>query len=535
MFCPTCRTENADSNSYCIAGGHSLNAQAMGKKPVSGGLEFCSSCGTKNHFSSAYCGQCGADVTKLKASDFASFVKPKVNVPSFTLPTVNSAITKGPVITGLISAAIAAVIVLILSFGVMSYVEGIIVDEAAEDGDRLTPQMLRSGSFISEAISEEMEMPITIPKLYDVGTVAALLNGVNVEASMNYAYDFYEYNDIEKVTFNASNILSIGMIVMFIALIAMGVYIGWKAKKSNESILLPLAVGIAAYTVFVMICAWTANFNFSLGQVGVGDFWIEAKIAFSAIGSIGKTIVAGIIVAGLSALLMKYGKKSFSVVQQLPIWPKYTVLSGAALSFIVVASSLFFYIYLLLNKSELNKAFNFESDQTIVNVLAVFLLPHFVNFVHLSSIDLQAFEYTQQMLRGSLSAMTSKNDFVTLWASSLSDKEQVKLLYNLKGGLWYLPKLSVLIPVALFIYAGHKLFTQLRANIKEIAIFAGIYGVFLVILSIFTKGEFLMADRYGVNIGTSLISAFLLPFIIAFVCLAIGAYVRERRDIRSSR
>ncbi|WP_303969140.1 zinc ribbon domain-containing protein [Sporosarcina ureae] len=527
MFCPTCRTENSNANNYCIAGGHSLNTKTLGKKPVSGGLEFCSSCGTKNRFSSTYCNHCGIDVTKLKVSDVTPFVKQKVNTQNFTASKDTSA--KQSFITGLISSAIGALLILFFSFGVMNYSEGKVIDFVAEEGERLTSEGLRSGFFISEELSSELEIPITLPNLYNVWTFAALLNGVNAEASLNYAYDFFDYGDVERFSVKSSNFFSIGLVFMFLALIGMGLYIGWKAKKTNGELILPLLLGIVFYAVFVMICAWIANLNFSLGQVGSGNFWVDANITFNAFSSIFKTLFIGAIVAGLAAFVTKYGRGSISAVQQLPGWKKCTVLSGAAMAVILTTSSLFIYIYLQLYLNDFNRAFD-EQGIWITNMLAAVSIPHALHFANLASIDIQAFEHYNLMTRGTLSALMSKKDFVANFADTLSDKEEVRLLYSLKGGLWYLPKFIVLIPISLFIFIGIRFFHSLKTNLKDLLLLSGLYAVLMAITSRFSKMELIFMEDFGLDMGATLITALLMPFLLAFISLAVGVFLREKRN-----
>ena len=272
MYCPLCRTENDDSNNYCYADGYPLHTD-IGRleKQATATEDFCPSCGNKNRTSSAYCNKCGTNAVNISATKKVTPAKAKATSISLPKVAVGEKDIRQSAITGLIAAGIGVVLMLLLSFAVMTYVEDFIVKEAAEDGVRLNTQMLRDGSIIKMAVEEDLmvdegEFELNLSKIYGVTTMVTLLNGVDLQATVDYSDDMYDYIGAEKISLKVTNNFVVGMIAMVIALAGIGLYIGIRARKYKESIIAPLVVGISVYGVFVMICAWNAKIDLMLNS-----------------------------------------------------------------------------------------------------------------------------------------------------------------------------------------------------------------------------------------------------------------------------
>ena len=533
MYCPTCGIANDDANNYCHVDGQSLSVQKIGKLENER-LEFCSSCGAKNGISSTYCQSCGTDVTRIKAASAGASVfqkaMPTLHSTTFVLPKLKDASTKQSLRIGLIGAAIAMILMMIIGFGTMNYVEKLMIREAAESGERITGKMLRTGSFIEDEVLEEFDVKLKIPQIYGVTTAVALLNGVSVEGGFSLSHDD-SYGDTENIELVANNVFSIGLIAVFVVLIGMGVFIGVQTRREDKSIIVPVATGIVAYAIFVVLCSWIANFTYSIGPVGYMDFVLDANLTFGALASILKTSFIGIIVAGLVAFITKYGKQSFMVAQRLPTLLKYSLYSSAMFVSIYLAVGVYFYIYLQMNENALSGSVDSFTELPYKTMLGAVLLPQFLQLAHFSSIGIDFYNGFGQIIRGSFSIFTSKNDLVLMVDSSLGAKEQMRAVAEIKGSIWIMLKFVFLLPLGAFVYAGYKLFTNVRVNAKQMAIFAAIYATVLTLASVFSQVSLSATFSGGLTIGASFFSTLLFSFLIAFIGLAFGAFLQERRRV----
>ena len=530
MYCPLCRTENDDSNNYCYADGYPLHTD-IGRleKQATATEDFCPSCGNKNRTSSAYCNKCGTNAVNISATKKVAPAKVKATSISLPKVAVGEKDIRQSAITGLIAAGIGVVLMLILSFGVMTYVEDFIVKEAAEDGVRLNTQMLRDGSIIKMAVEEDLmveegEFELNLSKIYGVTTMVTLLNGVDLQATVDYSDDMYDYIGAEKISLKVTNNFVVGMIAMVIALAGIGLYIGIRARKYKESIIAPLVVGISVYGVFVMICAWSAKIDLMLNSRILKDMWFNATVSFGAFSSLFQTLFIGLIVTGLVALFTKYGKTTIQVVRSLPVLQRYSIFSAIIYSVVFVSLAVYSYIYLTANILPA-----YADEEWAIKLLAINALPQIMHLAHLSTIHIDIFESFVQLGRGTFSVFTSKNDFIGIDMEPLSVKARAEMFYSLTGSAWYMPKFTFLLPLAAFIFAGYALFRNLKVNIKDIAIFAGIYAGVLAIASLFNKFSVLLNEETGAIIEVSFISALVFPFILAVIGLAIGAFIREKR------
>ncbi|WP_251640032.1 hypothetical protein [Sporosarcina sp. NCCP-2716] len=519
-------------NNYCHKDGQLLRSGRVGKAE-SGGLEFCSSCGSKNAYSSAYCGTCGADTTRLKAPGAAPFTdagkQMTEQAAARVLPKLGDVPIRRSAIIGLVGAAIAAVLMLVISYAAMTYMEGKVIDLAAQDGERVTAKMLRSGEFIEKEALDSDDIQLNVPRLYGITTAVALMNNVDVEVSANMAVDSYGYSDSESFRAGEKNGLFIATAAMVFVFVVMGAYIGWRSRSGNDPLTVPLAAGIVAYAIFVVICAWVANVDYVVGQVGVGNFWIDAHLTFGALSSIFQTVFIGLIAAGLTAFAVKYGKESGQIVRILPEWKRYGVTVAALFAAVSLAVTAFFFIYVQMNTSILIGEDKALGEGLLGNLLVTAMIPQMIHFAHASPVAMDFSTQVGTFLNGSLSIFSSKNDFLSIFSSSFGMEEHFTVLSKLKGALWYMPKVSILIPIVILVAAGYWLFDRLKANAKSILISAALYGGLLAIASLFDAFELTSVFAANVTVGTPLISAFFTPFLLALVCLSAGAFLKERR------
>ena len=110
-------------------------------------------------------------------------------------------------------------------------------------------------------------------------------------------------------------------------------------------------------------------------------------------------------------------------------------------------------------------------------------------------------------------------------------EEMLNTLMLTDGTLPTIVKFSFLLPAALLVLVGFRLFKTHQLQVKQILIFSGVYALIMTVLSVASRVNLEMYADYekmSIAIYSSIFPSFFSTFVMAAICFTIGGFLKKR-------
>ena len=512
MYCTTCGNEVPFGDSYCPYDG-TFQLQDQQPHVTSGATpKFCSECGTSNTDEHLYCFQCGAFQLTLIPYKFER-VKENGTASAQVIPDFSRLNKKMAVLC----AFLAFLMVGIASFIVaQSFKEQASTFQAAmEDYTDISPYGLLSDIFYS---FDETELPTNpFTGTSDFWMSSHLLNS---KLSVDLNSDFE--------TFKGGVHLQSGPLILLLlpllALLCSGYFYGRRNRMDTQQYWISsLLIGIT-YGVLTAIVAIFSGFSFKGTTTGIttASLVIENNYPFF------KALVTGFFIGTIFSFIgCLFGSGTLKSLTSSPLKEGLrTITIGISASIVVVIVLLY---RLLFGDFA---GIGFENIPTsaflVIAVQGGFLLWNILNLSPLS-IEWDGFGDRAQMTFSSLSGM-----------NTMPSNELAMLITNF-GNLRLYMMLGLLIPIALFVWAGYRMQQEGDIQFLRLTLFGFLYALLMSLLAAGTNSgiEFFSSmnvddieDAPRLFIGFSAIATFFKCFIFSTLLAIVGAYWKKQRGNR---
>ncbi|MDN3437326.1 zinc ribbon domain-containing protein [Planococcus sp. APC 3900] len=519
MYCKECGSKHPGFNNYCPNDGQVLIATFP--SPVHHKSEgFCAGCGNSVTSSAQYCKHCGESNSISKTG-----VAKKIQQPQTPINTTIKQNTKIQLFTSksltsiFLALGISILLMFVAAFLLKTEAETAMIE--LSEGEITRGQFHSFENYIASEFENEYEVNLDLPSIYNIFTYISFMHGVDFELTgeaFEKESDFFQYG----IDINVQNFSAPLLLITFLILFMSGVVLGFYTKKDNVPMWQSIMGFSFLYGIFVAISSFIAGFKYD------NDFdsaFAEVSLNFVGKFPLVESFFSGLFlaatIAGSSALFMVYKKQTFIYLQTKASYIQYLafsiflILGGlfsmaaitlAALSASPAAEELFEYF-------ELNGIALFGSFSIWIWDLAHFLP------INLSMREFGETEsYTFHLLE---SLSDNQNDII----SSFFVAETFPI--------WV--KLSFLLPAALLVVTGYYLYTTHRMKIIELLKFSAFYGLFMVIVKLFTSLKlFISSTSFGesdealsIQVHSDLISVFLISTLYALAFFSAGGFLKR--------
>ncbi|PTY75100.1 hypothetical protein B5V88_15435 [Heyndrickxia sporothermodurans] len=537
MYCSTCGHLNNKHDLYCSNDGTRLKKTDIKVNFRENGA-FCASCGTKTSKSDSYCSSCGhvlvsGQVAARNGTNEVVWTKSAdlTNIPAQKWFKFNFDIKQS-----LLSAVAAFVVVIVFALILMTGSKSILNSLITESMD---------GTNFTDMLSEiETETDTNMPKLDSIVgftdyVMAEHLQIPKIAASVKGS----AFGD--EGYFNGSVTVGIGMLIYligpFIGLFLAGIYAGRKIqntslmKRFNQSI----GIGIC-YAIILSIFSLFSGFSKKINIHDHGfNISFHMGVNYSIFGVFVSTLFFGILFSFLGILFAMNFRKTTGNLKEIPqfgqaIHQGFSVFYRGFGLFAIVSIIVFWVIgskYNFFEYLEQNIDFFTVSKMKVFYYLTFGLQ---FGFYIWSSLHFAPFGFNYNV-------GNEKGNLAYHIFSGFKGEGSVS------EGMWVLEnsftshhidlylKLAIIIPIALFLYAGYKMGKSKTFSWKSVILFSLIYSLFMSITAGFTNLE--MVLKYNgtdvINKPTSLFfgfhpfGMFIRSFIFSFIVSYAGSFINK--------
>lgn len=521
MYCTTCGNEVPFGDNYCPNDG-TFQQHDLQQHVTSGATpKFCSDCGTSNTDEHLYCMKCGAFQLTLIPFKFER-TKEKVAAPSQALPDL-SGINKR---MALLCAFLAFLLVGIASFIIAESFQGetAYFQDMLNEYTEISPTALIDEFFFYEEDSQLPNNPFT--GATDYWMSSHLLNS-------KLTYTIQEEGEPFKGGVHLQSGSIILLLLPLIALLLCGYFYGRRNKMDTQQYWVSsLLIGIV-YGGLTAIVALFAGFSFSGGLTELTtSFSVENNYPFF------KALLAGFFIGTIFSFIGSLlGSGTMKSLTSSPLKEGIrTITIGITASIAVVI--VLFYGMLFDEFSMLSFETMSTSSFLLLAFQGGFLLWSILNLSTLS-LEWNGIGYNDLFLPFSENIQII---YSALSGFKVIPNTEVSMLFNNTGNLQLYMLLGLLIPVALFIWAGYRMQQEGAVQIHRIAMFGFVYALLMSLLVAGTNTgiEFFsssvslveLEDAPRAFIGFSAISTFFKCFIFSTLLAIGGAYWKKQRKNR---
>ncbi|MFF2446493.1 hypothetical protein ACFVSW_05250 [Neobacillus sp. NPDC058068] len=541
MYCKNCGAENPATANYCVQDSTPLKSNPVKYRLKEQKTAFCSNCGAKtiNHFN--YCTDCGASSAQYsKDKGFAvpkeitqlTSVFPK-KLPSFQLTHLTKA---------LVPALLAIIVIFALSFSVMKSSEKLYNSLFSDSLKEYNVGSL--DALIYEIESETDSKLPKVGKLYGISDIVMMTNLQNPVVSVNIKGSIYGDSGNATAKAEAKNGFLIYLLIPFLGLFAAGIFAARRNRSSTLADHVVNALGIAVlYALFMAVFSLFAGFsyNFDLNKRDV-NMALDMNTNYSFFKTLMMTLLFGFLFSGLGSLFATSFRK---VTGHLSEWTP----SGEAIHQAIAVPfrgiflfTIGLFIYFSSKIADFNDEFGhyffntplekiIDKSYVFITTISVQLGSYLWNLLHLAPLTLFVNKDSEE---GALSygifsgvdATGAAND-----GSTVFDLERALSQADLDMYL----KFALLIPIALFIWAGFKI--ALKPNLlKNLVIFSVIYAVIMTGLAAFTDigisvngsgPKFSDTIKFAMELGFGPAATFIRSLLLSFVFAFLGTLIHK--------
>ncbi|MGK7376378.1 zinc ribbon domain-containing protein [Planococcus sp. 1R117A] len=519
MFCKECGAKHPSFINYCPNDGQELTVAlpfAVGHKNTG----FCGGCGNSVSASAQYCQSCGEShhvlkvgtVKKVEPSISAkkNLSQSKLMIEPFSTKTFTSI---------LFALGISIVLVIVAAFLLKTEVETALIESA--DGELTRGQLHSIENYFSTEFESEYDINLELPNIYNIFTYISFMHGIDFEltgeAQEDYS-DFFQYG----IEVDAQNFSAPLLLITFVLLALSGIALGYFIKRNHIQMWQAIIGFSLLYGIFIAVSSFIASFSYINS---IDTSYANVSLSFAGKFPIVESFFSGLILAaaisGSAALITVYGKQTVHFLQTKASYVQYLsfglmiILGGlftmAAITFIALSAS--------SAADEIFKTFELSSI-ALFGSFSIWIW----DLAHLLPINLTIKEIGE----------TESYTFHLLESLSDNQSEIVGLFFISEAfPLWV--NLSFLLPAALLIGAGYMLYNTHSLKIFETLKFSALYGLFMVVVKLFTSLKFSMTsssfdelDEFvSARIHTDLLSVFLISAIYALVFFNVGGFLKR--------
>ncbi|ABR46473.1 hypothetical protein Amet_0240 [Alkaliphilus metalliredigens QYMF] len=513
MYCKKCGYANPKEALYCLNDGFALQHLKGGYHYASASSRFCNSCGAENEKHLIYCSTCGNSLLKVKKTSFdveglvaaTSTVK---NISTKNIASITNKLEmnhfKNALPGSLVTIGILCIIALI----------------------------------IGSVISEEINMLYAEPLLYELGlgnqiNNFQLISGIDIILLVNLiGTNLTLMTNYGREAFSGSLSLSYGfysfLLLPFLVLVIGGYITGVKNPNTSikERAFLSLATG-GIYAGFLLLVSLISRTSTEIPLFYEPDAFVRFTLSYSFLSSILNGIVFGALFSFIGLLIQAGSLKAISAMVTARLYGEsiyqgiVTGLKGIIISTVIV------FLFLLNNAG-------FSSDSTgaalFGEMFLLFIIVPQMGAYLWNMLNLASFTFSIQRF----------NDVESYSASILSGTEELRHLLSYIDNFDVYFYLALLIPIALFLWAGKQIKTSSSGNlIHEILVFSGVFSIFSSFLVFITNfkisgsGQLFSLDfigRMSASIGFNSIAVLFSSFILSFAIAYLSTMIFSNRS-----
>ncbi|MBS4174248.1 zinc ribbon domain-containing protein [Bacillus sp. FJAT-49736] len=538
MYCNTCGHLNGKHDMYCSNDGTLLRKQDMKMDIHPNGGVFCSSCGTKTSNEDLYCSSCGQSLVTTKVqtrgglSDISWTKTTEINVPaarkllSFPLDIKNS----------LISTAIALGVVVIFALVLMLGAKSIMNNLMSEG---------MQGMELSDMMSElEYNTDTDLPKLDSIVGFTDFVMAEHLQIPKIVA-KVQGSSILDVGHFNGSVKIGIGMLIYiigpFLGLFIAGLYIGRQkvTKTITEKLYQALSIGIC-YAIILSIFSLFSGFSkkMSISEDGL-HMSFHLGVNYSFFGVLITSLLFGVFFSFLGILFSVNFKRTTGNLREISTYGQafhqgFAVFYrgfGLCALVCIIGLSIWGAKYNVFDYLEQHIDFLTVSKMKVFYYLTLGLqfglyiwsLLHIAPLSFGTNIGGDNGTLTYQIFSGFKGTGAADQDYWML--------ENALSTHNIDLYL----KLAIIIPIALFLYAGFRMAKSASFSWKSIVLFALVYSLFMSIAAGYTNMEMglsfsgtgLPSKSQFLFFGFHPFGMFIRSFLFSFLISYGGAFLRK--------
>ncbi|MEH7748461.1 zinc ribbon domain-containing protein [Neobacillus drentensis] len=533
MFCKNCGTENLSTANYCINDGTLLKRAPVKFRVKEQKASFCSECGGNTTKGYNYCTECGS--SNLQYTHENGFASPKeLTNMAAVLPQKMPAFQFTYVKNALLPALIAILIVFGLSFSVMKTSEKVFNSLVGDSLD----EMDLAGLIDKIPFEREGDLP-KLNKMYGISDIVMESNLQNPVIAVSVDGEISGDEEHATVEAEAKNGFIIYLLIPFIGLFVAGMIASRRRLSSKLQDHVNNAIGIAVlYSIFMTIFSLFAgySYDFNTDQKNF-DMSLDISTNYSFFKTFIMTLLFGFFFSGLGSLFAVTFRRATSLLSE---W----IPSGEAIHQAIVIPfrgillfSVIIFAYLSSKIAEIKEAGAFFFDTPfeelidksfmLIATVSVQFGSYFWNLLHFTPITFTQTESgsEESLSFGIFSGVESDGD-----PTFLED-----ILVGTDVDLYL--KLALLIPVALFIWAGFKIARKPNV-IKNLVIFSVVYAVIMSLLAAFTDIGFGLSGgsenaedtlELSLQLGFGPIGTFIKSLLFSFVFAFLGTFIHKSK------
>jgi hypothetical protein len=531
MYCKSCGAENPSNTNYCVNDGTFLKSIPVKYREKERSSIYCSNCGSKTSTTFNYCENCGESLTqygrektftpKLVSSGggAATPASAPFKISGFTFDYVKKAI---------LPALLAIVIIFVISFAMMQ--------SSQKSYTNMLDYELQSNGLNS--VPPQVYDILKGGKLVGISDILMLLNLQNPDISFKASGG----TGLESGSITAHVLVQNGffiyLLIPFIGLLAAGILAGRKNQRTNlpERLYDAIAIGFL-YSIFFTIVSFFAGFSYHGNlNIDVANISLDIHTTYSWIKTFFMTLLFGFLFSGLGILFSINFKK---VTGHLEEW----LPSGRAIHQAIVipfiGSFLFFIGFLIYLVSKFSQfkdqvlggvsgtplADAVNKSTGMIVTLSVQMASYVWNLLHFAPMT---FSLQEKTVTGTVSYSIFSG--LTATGAGLDSLSGMQSALSTTDIEMYL-KFALIIPAALFIWAGFRLAKQ-PGLLKNLLVFSVVYAIIMSGIAAFSVIGFnANANAVGdtenmyISLGFGPMVTFISSLIFSFVFAYLGSWI----------
>lgn len=531
MNCKHCRQQHPSYNSYCPTTGQYIDDLGSHTYTTH---EFCVNCGTHNENYYVHCTNCGTHLLKVEEPKQKITKIISQNIPN--IPFSSETITKHMNTTQLKSVSkenieyiknnrfmfvpVLITILLVIAFGFFAKNPlNEMLEDIGKDSDSVETKFFFSHDEVKEQLEDYYDINVDIPPFPVVST--AILFAHNANYSINFYGEIDEgYGDDSIELEGKLENLTYSMTIITILIFAIGAIVyGILAKKEKWHFGKGILFSTVAYSIFIFIILWLGRYKMKLefdedmltGEIisGFTPHFISTLFSSALLFAVFFTIF-GYIAYNWKNLISSF--QSLSHYIQYAVYALGITVTGL---FVHTISS-----FMSIRKeggiSDLPLDLNAFSEYTGNFILSTYMgvMNWNANLFGKLAITLD-FDYTDNSM-----------DYKWFMNSGSDGREARNIIEDI---LLLPPVIYMLLLIALIGYVGYLTLSKHQLNLKQIAIFSGIFTIIQFILVFFTTVmiEIDGPNFFSISLTYSYMNTLFGSFILAFAAIYGGGYLRQ--------
>lgn len=546
MACIHCKQHHPDYYSHCPETGEAIEDAKKNQLHLTI-TEFCVACGQQNKEQYINCSNCGGQLGKVNIQK--SNLSKLLNQTAQSIPLSGEAIKNNlktdqvksasiknfqyirnnPLI--LLPAVISIVLMIVFSIFIKNSIQDTLTDILPYELNEI--HYLMEPDAFKELIKEELEdddvrfSTMKIPNFPYLSTMIML--------ATNASYDVnFQVKGIDEIQIKGafkSIFMSFSLLTILILLVGAIIY-GLMATRYKWEFWRGIAYSSLLYTLFIAIVAFLARHHIKIvgASASDGNFEVIGSVTPSFINTIIVSLILSTIIYSFIGYIAYNGKNTFN---KLFTEIKYIQYVFYSLTVTIVGLLIHHVHSFFVTKDLSNSPFtDFIGDLSDQGAFTDFV------FLNLSAF-IQTLITWQLSFFGQLSLTMGEDRFTETFRYQwfIGDKPDDMWGFN---PLPYLeehllsvsPILFVLLAILLIAMVGYSTLKTHQLKLKEIAIFSAFFTAIQVLLALFITitVQFSTMDSSKITFAAeySLIYTVLGTFLLCFVALYLGGYVRQR-------